>query len=197
MNRIKAFVLAPFVAAFGFASYAQETIDMENDNIEISNVPVQKKKHRTKITLITGQKLKGTITSIGDKSIQLKKVVYKNSGIVHAAPGESMSFNEVNYNDIQTIKIRGSIGETIGGFLVGTVAGVIVGGLSVSCEDCNLDEELALIVIFAGLGGVIGGPIGAIDGPFIVHIKIAGQYSNYEKFRNEMEKKGKRRQKRF
>ena len=73
MNRIRMSLLTLLVVAFGYALYAQEEVDVENYNLEISDVKSQRKQHHAKITLINGYKLKGVIISIGDESIQLEK----------------------------------------------------------------------------------------------------------------------------
>jgi hypothetical protein len=121
----------------------------------------------------------------------MEKVVYKNTKEGQLTEDKSLSYNEVVYSDIHSIKIRGTIIETVGGFFVGTLAGVGVGGaLGLgACKDCDLDNMLGLAALFGGLGGVIGGPYGAIDGPFITHIKIAGQYRQFKKFKTVMTKK--------
>jgi hypothetical protein len=157
MNSIKAFLLAPIVAAFGFASLAQEKIEVEKYNIEIPDAPKKGKQRHAKITLINGQKLKGVITSIGDSSIQMEKVVYKNRQGVNPAPGKSMSFNEVYYSDIQNIKIRATLGESISGFFA----------------------EIFLRALF--------GPLDTGSSLLFSHIEIAGQYTKYKKFKKDME----------
>ena len=191
MNGIKVFLLTTFVAAFGFASHAQEKIDPGNYSIEATNDPSQEKKYHAKIFLTNGQKLKGIITSIGDSSIQLEKVVYNNVQGVHPAADKSLQYNEVYYSDIQTIKIRGTVGGIILGFFSGTVVGAVAGGLiglARPCEDCAFIDRLAPAVLLAGVGGAIGGPANAVAQSQENH-KIAGEYSSYQKFIKLMEEK--------
>jgi hypothetical protein len=90
------FLLLPLLVLGGFASYAQEKIDVNNYNIEAPNLPSQKK-YRAKVTLTNGQKLKGIMTSVGENSIQLEKVVYKNSKRGRPDSQTAISFNEISY----------------------------------------------------------------------------------------------------
>lgn len=109
MNRMHNFFLAALFASSGFNSYGQEKVAVENYELSIPNEPKQGKPRHAKITLINGQKLQGVITSIGDNSIQLEKVVYKNTKEFHPAADKSLQYNEVVYSDIHSIKIRGTI----------------------------------------------------------------------------------------
>jgi hypothetical protein len=193
------FLLMPLFTPCRFTSYGQEKIDLENYRLDVPNAPIEKKR-QAKVTLINGQKLKGTITAIGEKSIELENVVYKNSKGGRPGPKEAISFNEINYKDIQYIATRASVGKTIKGFFVGTGAGVVGGGvaglgLAVKCEDCNLEESVGLIVVFAGIGSVLGGPVGAVEASH-AHFKIEGQRNNFVKFKNKMDKKKVKRKRR-
>jgi hypothetical protein len=193
MKTISCFLLIALLIPIVFASYAQEKIDVEKYNIEIPNVPKKGKECHAKIILINGQKLKGVITSIGHSSIQMEKVVYKNRQGVHAAADKSLQYNEVVYSDIQNITIRGTIGESIVGFLLGTGVGILGGaivglGVGLGCEDCDLETRfVGLPLIFGAVGGAVLGPVAAV-GPFIQKINIAGEYGNYQEFKNDMKK---------
>ena len=56
-------------------------------------------------------------------------MIYKNYRGVNPVPYNSLPVNEVNYRDIQDIKIRPTFGERIVGFFAGTAVGLVVGGL--------------------------------------------------------------------
>ena len=184
-----------------FHSFAQEKVDPENYRLDVPNAPTEKKRH-AQVGLINGQKLKGTIISIGENSIQLENVVYKNpKGGGSLDPQKSIPFNEINYNDIQYISIRATAGTTFKGFLKGTGMGTlfvgVLGGvrLAVDCETCNLEEGVGLILFFGSIGAVIGGPVGAVFAARETYI-IKGQDDNFERFKNKMKGKAMKKSRR-
>ena len=186
MKRIKNFLLILLCLVSGLNSYAQKEVDVSTYEFDTS---VKQKKHHAKITLTNGQIVKGTIRAIDYYSIQLEEVHYKRSRGAHPQSDNLIVNNEVQYGNIQKIKIR-NIGASIAGFVVGTTVGSVVGGLVgllSPCDDCEPEDRLGKSAIFAALGGIVIGPYAAFDGPFIVNQKIDGQYNNYETFRNEME----------
>lgn len=192
MNKIKNLLFVALITFFGFNSYALEKKGAANYDTDTTNIASKEKKYHTKIILTNGQKLRAKIISVGDSTIQLDNVVYKNSQGIDAVSTNSFVSNEIFYADIKNIKIRSTIGESVAGFFVGAVVGVIVGGL-ISLTFVNWNDELSDVLALAALSGAVGGviiaPIGAIDSPFSIHMEIAGEYSKYEEFKYRMEKK--------
>ena len=188
VKRITNSLLVALCSIIGLSAHGQQPIDVSKYELDRS---VKQKKHHAKITLTNGQVVKGTIKAIDYYSIQLEDAVYKRSHRGHPPSDNLVINNEVQYGNIQKIKIR-NIGASIAGFVVGTTVGSVVGGLVgllSPCDDCEPEERLGKSAIFAALGGIVIGPYAAFDGPFIVNRTIDGQYNNYETFRNEMEKR--------
>ena len=191
MTKIDKALLIVLFSLSGFNTFAQEVLDINNYELDKS---VKQKSIHAKITLTNGRKVKGRIKAIGDYSIHMAEITHKGL----QRPNSIALNNEIHYTDIRKIKIR-NIGASIGGFVVGTTLGVLAGGLVgflSSCDDCEPEERLAKSAVFAGLGGIILGPYAAFDGPFIVHLTIEGQYNNYEGFKNEMERRRIKRERR-
>jgi hypothetical protein len=191
MSRLIQYLLAFTFTLIGFNTYAQEK---EDTTTFATEVLLTGKPYHAKVRLINGQKLKGILKSIGAYSIQMDDIVYKRSHGNYPTDSSTVSGSgqEIQYGEIMDIKIRGSAGEVMGGFLVGALVGTLVGGvagLALPCEDCNADEKVGAILFLGALGGVALAPVGAMNGPFIVHVTVDGEYSNYEKFKKEMEAK--------
>ena len=138
--------------------------------------------HNVKILLTSGEEVKGTV-SVNDSSILL-------------------DWNSpVHFRNIQTIKIRNPKAIIIGtavGASIGLIGGLLLGkhevfecppngpffcGAIVAELDQAQDNALK-----ASLGIIIGAGIGAAIGAG-TEFNIAGQYSNFEKFKAAMEKK--------
>lgn len=188
VKRITNSLLVALCSIIGLSAYGQEPINVSKYELDRS---VKEKKHHTKIRLINGNKVKAVIRAIDTYSLQLENVVYKGSREQRDSSKNIIKENELHYRDIQKIKIRNA-GASFGGFVVGTTAGAFVGGLIgflSPCDDCDSDDRVGKSIIFAGLGSVILGPYAAFDGPFIVNMEIAGDYSKYETFINEMERR--------
>lgn len=194
MERTKSFLPIVLCLAIGFSAYAQKELDVNTYELDGS---LKQKEHHAKITLTNGRKVKGIIKSIRDSSIELENIIYKGSHKTQTSSDNIIINNEVHYSNIKKIKIR-NIGASIAGFVVGTAVGSVVGGLVgllSPCDDCEPEERLARSAFFGALGGVVIGPYAAFDGPFIVNLKIDGQYNNYVGFRNEMERRSQKKMK--
>lgn len=139
--------------------------------------------YNVKIILTSGEVVKGT-ASVNDSSILLDW----NSS--------------VQFSDIQTIKIRNPKAIIIGtavGASVGLIGGLLLGKHEVfECPPngpffCGaIAEELDQAqdnALKASLGIIIGAGIGAGIAGLGEQFNIAGQFSNFEKFKAAMEKK--------
>ncbi len=138
--------------------------------------------YNVKIILTSGEVVKGT-ASVNDSSILLDW----NSS--------------VQFSDIQTIKIRNPKAIIIGtavGASVGLIGGLLLGKHEVfECPQnvffCGaLAAELDQAqdnALKASLGIIIGAGIGAGIAGLGEQFNIAGQFSNFEKFKAAMEKK--------
>lgn len=196
MTRITPFLLIATFMSIALNSFAQDQTDTTRF---ATGVAISGKPFYAKVRLINNRKLKGELKSIGPYSITLENIVYKESRIDYASDSSVRPGNEIRYSDIMDIKIKGTTGEVMGGFLIGSLVGAVGGalaGIAIPCTECDSDEKFTEVFAFAGIGAVILGPVGAIESPYIVHVTIDGEYGNYEEFKYRMEKKmAKRRRK--
>jgi hypothetical protein len=153
---------------------------------------VKYKKYRAIITLANGERVKGSLESVSDSSIEL----HLDSKYYQKKVGSQIQKGVVLYNNLRLVKVRRPNAILIGA-ATGAGTGLLIGTLdwedSPPCSPgsllCGIEEAMSAVrmliytVAGTGLGATIG--VGTLK-----QFKINGLYSNFESFKNKMILKG-------